>query len=48
MTRFLANHEDAFEIPITENWGLPQKVGRQILTGDKGMDGFYYARLAKK
>ncbi|MCK5728543.1 MAG: 16S rRNA (cytosine(967)-C(5))-methyltransferase RsmB [Methylococcales bacterium] len=45
---FLKNHPDSFEIPIEADWGTPQTVGRQILTGDQAMDGFYYARLGKK
>ncbi len=47
MARFLLDHPDAREIPIEADWGRPVSVGRQILTGDHGMDGFYYARLAK-
>ncbi len=45
---FLKQHVDSFEIPITADWGIPQTVGRQILTGDQTMDGFYYARLGKQ
>jgi 16S rRNA (cytosine967-C5)-methyltransferase len=48
MSAFLASHADSFEIPITSEWGQPCTVGRQILTGDFEMDGFYYARLGKK
>ncbi len=44
---FLSNHADATEMPINVNWGIKTTVGRQILTGDSGMDGFYYAKLAK-
>lgn len=44
---FLAHHGDAEEWPINADWGLAQTVGRQILTGEAGMDGFYYARLRK-
>jgi 16S rRNA (cytosine967-C5)-methyltransferase len=44
---FLAAHQDAVEEPIIAEWGVAREVGRQILTGDYGMDGFYYARLKK-
>ncbi len=44
---FLAEHPDAGEVPIAAAWGVPCAVGRQILTGDAAMDGFYYARLHK-
>ena len=47
MIRFLANHTDAHEQPIIADWGHPMEVGRQILPGEDGMDGFYYARLIK-
>ena len=46
---FLATHDDAVELPINdESWGIPRSCGRQILTGDASMDGFYYARLVKR
>jgi 16S rRNA (cytosine967-C5)-methyltransferase len=48
ITRFLASHSDSFEIPIEANWGQQRPAGRQILTGDLDMDGFYYARLGKR
>lgn len=48
MTVFLASHSDSFEIPIAAEWGLQRSVGRQILTGESEMDGFYYARLGKQ
>lgn len=45
---FLKAHQDAQEVPIMEDWGIPQPVGRQILPHpDNGMDGFYYAVLRK-
>ena len=47
MIQFLANHPDAHEQPIIADWGHPMEVGRQILPGEDGMDGFYYARLIK-
>jgi 16S rRNA (cytosine967-C5)-methyltransferase len=47
MQDFLAAHTDAVELPFTADWGTAVAVGRQILTGESGMDGFYYARLGK-
>ncbi len=46
--RFLANHPDAHEQPITADWGHPMTVGRQVLPGEDAMDGFYYAQLIKE
>jgi 16S rRNA (cytosine967-C5)-methyltransferase len=48
IARFLLEHEDARELPIMTDWGIPLAHGRQILTGTNGMDGFYYARLEKR
>lgn len=46
---FLSNHDDAVELPIDSvTWGTPEPCGRQILTGEASMDGFYYACLAKR
>ena len=46
---FLSTHGDAIESPITtDEWGVGCDVGRQILTGESSMDGFYYARLVKQ
>lgn len=46
---FLAIHDDAIELPIiAEGWGIPREYGRQILTGESSMDGFYYARVVKQ
>lgn len=44
---FLSRYPDAVEHPISASWGIACDVGRQILTGDFAMDGFYYARLRK-
>jgi len=44
---FLSRHSDAREETITSGWGRPVQYGRQILTGEQGMDGFYYARLVR-
>ncbi|MDO9240760.1 MAG: 16S rRNA (cytosine(967)-C(5))-methyltransferase RsmB [Methylicorpusculum sp.] len=48
MATFLKAHDDAQEFPIEPLWGIQASVGRQILTGESGMDGFYYARLRKQ
>lgn len=44
---FLQRHRDATEIKMAADWGVDRPFGRQILTGDQGMDGFYYALLQK-
>jgi 16S rRNA (cytosine967-C5)-methyltransferase len=45
--RFLARQADACPLPIDAPWGRPAGAGRQILPGEHGMDGFFYARLRK-
>ncbi|ESS71767.1 ribosomal RNA small subunit methyltransferase B [Methyloglobulus morosus KoM1] len=46
---FLSSHDDAIECLIADDgWGVPCEVGRQVLTGESSMDGFYYARLIKQ
>jgi len=45
---FLAEHNDAAELPIEAGWGISGICGRQILTGESAMDGFYYARISKQ
>ena len=47
LERFLASQPDARVLPIEAEWGEAAPVGRQILTGASGMDGFYYACLIK-
>ncbi len=44
---FLAEHPDAFELSIDAEWGFASNHGRQIMTGESAMDGFYYGRLGK-
>jgi 16S rRNA (cytosine967-C5)-methyltransferase len=44
---FLQNQADAQEVPLTVGWGLVQQAGRQVLPGEDGMDGFYFALLRK-
>lgn len=45
---FLAEHPDAVEMPIDAAWGFAGTHGRQIMTGESAMDGFYYARFRKQ
>jgi 16S rRNA (cytosine967-C5)-methyltransferase len=45
---FLAEHSDAVELSIDADWGTAGACGRQILTGESAMDGFYYARISKQ
>ena len=45
--QFLERHTDAVvEVPAVE-WGIAGPEGRQILPGEAGMDGFFYAVLRK-
>lgn len=46
--RFLNSHANAEEVVIDADWGIKRTFGRQIITGDHAMDGFYYAKLAKR
>jgi 16S rRNA (cytosine967-C5)-methyltransferase len=45
--KFLTRHPDVKEDKINAAWGKECAVGRQILPGMHGMDGFYFARLRK-
>jgi len=45
--RFLVSRPDVKEQPISTPWGRTEHHGRQVLPGENGMDGFYYACLAK-
>ena len=45
---FLDAHPDARESPISVSWGHACAVGRQLLPGEQGMDGFYYACIQKQ
>jgi 16S rRNA (cytosine967-C5)-methyltransferase len=45
---FAGDRADCVEVtPNTVQWGEQRPFGRQILTGDQAMDGFYYAVLEK-
>lgn len=46
--RFLARTPGAAAVSLPETWGIARGPGRQILTGEHGMDGFYYARFARQ
>ncbi len=46
--RFLETHHDATAPKVLASWGRAMPVGRQILPGDDGMDGFYYASLDRE
>jgi 16S rRNA (cytosine967-C5)-methyltransferase len=45
---FLAGHPDAAALTLDVSWGVAAGAGRQVLTGEGGMDGFYYACLEKR
>lgn len=44
---FLSEYKNAGEIKIEAAWGVSSLCGRQILTGESNMDGFYYALIQK-
>ncbi|HRZ51607.1 MAG TPA: 16S rRNA (cytosine(967)-C(5))-methyltransferase RsmB [Candidatus Contendobacter sp.] len=44
---FLATQPEARAQPMIVDWGRALALGRQILPGEGGMDGFYYAVLVK-
>ncbi|MBV2091011.1 MAG: 16S rRNA (cytosine(967)-C(5))-methyltransferase RsmB [Candidatus Thiodiazotropha sp. (ex Ctena orbiculata)] len=48
LSRFLADQPDAQVLPLSVDWGEACEVGRQILPGEDGMDGFFYAALVKQ
>ncbi|MEF8792280.1 16S rRNA (cytosine(967)-C(5))-methyltransferase RsmB [Thiohalorhabdus sp.] len=41
-------HPEARAEPLPQQWGRPAGPGCQILPGEAGTDGFYYARLRKE
>lgn len=43
----LAERTDAGAVPLPEILGTARGAGRQVLPGEGGMDGFFYALLAK-
>lgn len=44
---FMSRHADVRVAPLAVDWGRPAGAGRQILAGENGMDGFFYAALCK-
>ena len=48
LAAFLAGHPDAAAQTLDVSWGVSAGPGRQVLTGQGGMDGFYYACLEKR
>ncbi len=44
---FLSHHANAVECPVTSGHVGGGGVGRQIMPGENGMDGFYYACLRR-
>ena len=44
---FLARTPDARAEPLDARFGRESGVGRQVLPGERGRDGFFYARLRK-
>ncbi len=48
VAQFLRRRPDARELPMEVDWGHARCCGRQILPGEQGMDGFYYALLEKR
>jgi 16S rRNA (cytosine967-C5)-methyltransferase len=48
IAQFMQTHTDAEHVPLEGEWGTAMSYGRQILPGDMGMDGFYYALLVKQ
>jgi 16S rRNA (cytosine967-C5)-methyltransferase len=47
MRDFLARHADASSVPLPLSWAHAAGPGYQILPGEAGMDGFYYACARK-
>lgn len=45
--RFLESHDDAKLETIDAQWGVECDIGKQLLPGAGGNDGFYFARLRK-
>ncbi len=44
---FRARTPEAQPLAIAGQWGRSDGLGRQLLPGEQGMDGFYYARLQR-
>ncbi len=48
VSSFVEHTRGAHVDRIAAQWGVATQCGRQILTGEDRMDGFYYARLTKE
>ncbi|HHO68322.1 MAG TPA: 16S rRNA (cytosine(967)-C(5))-methyltransferase RsmB [Gammaproteobacteria bacterium] len=48
LERFLATQADADSQALSPGWGRAAGAGRQVLPGDDGMDGFYFACMNKR
>ena len=47
VARFQAEHDDCLVVPLAVPWGRSTGCGRQILTGEQDMDGFFFCLLQK-
>ncbi|MDX1454968.1 MAG: 16S rRNA (cytosine(967)-C(5))-methyltransferase RsmB [Gammaproteobacteria bacterium] len=47
VANFIQRHDAAVSLPISSDWGRPAGFGRQVLPGEAGMDGFFYAVILK-
>jgi len=45
--QFIKANPDARAIPLQVDWGRDAGAGRQVLTGEDDMDGFFYAAIEK-
>jgi 16S rRNA (cytosine967-C5)-methyltransferase len=48
LEEFVEANDSAKVDRIAADWGSSSDFGRQIITGEEDMDGFYYARLIKR
>lgn len=46
--QFSERHPEAEVLPVNADWGTSLPLGRQLLPGDQGADGFYFALLKKR
>ena len=47
VTAFTGRHADARHRMIDAAWGRESGPGRQLLPGEREMDGFFYARIVR-
>ena len=47
VARFMADRDDVELVEMQVDWGRGN-IGRQVLPGEDGMDGFYFAQLLKR